>query len=155
MLEPLANAELESQAEDKKDKLTDNAAAHDLVLAYNNLGVLMTDKNELAKAEQLSETAIRIQKALSQRDPENLRYRQELAIFQNNLAFLAYQKGDMEIAKQQNHEALDGIEELATPIPKMEIARAKAHMFYSLAGSSSAHRNSMCYTRDWATNTCS
>jgi len=133
LLEPLANGELVSEAGDKPP---DNPPSHDLVLAYNNLSILMIGKNDLTKAEDLSEHAIRIQQALLKRDPENWKFREELVIFQNNLAFLAYQKGDTEVAKEQNHAALDGIEDLATPIPRMETARAEAHMFYPLVGSS-------------------
>ncbi len=131
LLEPLANQELESQT-----KEGENPPSHDLVLAYNNLGVLLTGEKQLARALDLSQRAIRIQKELSKRDPENWGYREELVIFENNLAFLALQKGDVEMAKQQNHAALDGMEDLATPPPSMETERAKAHMFYMFLGSS-------------------
>ena len=70
------------------------------------------------------------------KDPENWEYREELVIFQNNLAFLAFQKGDMDVARQENHAALDSIEDLATPVPIMETARARAHMFYPSVRSS-------------------
>jgi hypothetical protein len=46
------------------------------------------------------------------------------------------EKGDTEMAKEQNHAALDSIENLATPSPSMETERAKAHMLYHLLGSS-------------------
>jgi hypothetical protein len=130
LLEPLANRELDSQM-----KEVENPPSHDLVLAYNNLSVLMRGEHELGKAQDLSERAIRTQEALVKRDPENSGYQSELVIFHNNLAYLAREKGDMKVAKQQNHAALDSIEDLATPGPKMETQRAQAHMFYPSVGS--------------------
>ncbi len=132
LLEPLANGEPESRA-----KLDENPPpSHDLVLVYNNLSTLMRSEQQLPKAAELLEQAISTQQHLIRKDPENWEYRQELVIFQNNLAFLAFQKGEMNVAAQQNHAALDSIEDLATPVPIMEAARAKAHMFYPSVGSS-------------------
>ena len=56
--------------------------------------------------------------------------------YYNNLAFLLADKGDDEMATQQNHSALDSIEDLSTPSPSMESERAKAHMLYHWLGPS-------------------
>ena len=48
------------------------------------------------------------------KDPNNWEYGVELATFYNNLAFFFLEKGDHEVARQQNHAALDTIEDLAT-----------------------------------------
>jgi len=46
------------------------------------------------------------------------------------------EKGDIELSTEQNHEALDSIEDLITPSPSMENERAKTHMLYHLLGPS-------------------
>jgi tetratricopeptide (TPR) repeat protein len=129
LLEPLAKKELESQT-----KLAENPPSHDLARAYNNLGNVESNVGELARAEELSERAIQIQKGLVKKDPDNWEYGVELALYYNNLAFLLFQKGDLAMAEHQNHEALDSIESLATPSPSIEKERARAHMLYLLLG---------------------
>jgi energy-coupling factor transporter ATP-binding protein EcfA2 len=131
LLEHLANSEPGSQT-----TVGQNPPSHDLVLVYNNLAILLSGEKQQTRAEDLSEQAIRIQQELIKQDPENWGYREELAIFQDNLAFLALQNGRREVAKQLNHAALDSIETLATPPRLMETERAKAHMFYRYLGSS-------------------
>jgi tetratricopeptide (TPR) repeat protein len=132
LLEPLMTKE-------ETDSQTDgegNPPAHDLSHAYIDLGTLLRTEGQLAKAQDFSERAIRIQKELIKNDPDNWEYRVELATFYNNLAFLALEKGDMEMARDQNHAALDSIEDLATPPPTMETERAKAHMLHLYLGPS-------------------
>ncbi len=129
LLEPLAKKELESQT-----KEGENPPSHDLARGYNNLGNLLRIEGQLAKAEDLSESAIRIQKELMKKDGDNWEYRVELAIYYNNLAFLLTEKGDVAAAQKQNHAALDSLEELATPPPQIETERARAHMLYFLLG---------------------
>jgi hypothetical protein len=60
----------------------------------------------------------------------------ELATYYNNLAFSLSEGGADEMAKKQNHAALDTIEDLATPSPSMEYQRAKAHMLHLYLGPS-------------------
>jgi tetratricopeptide (TPR) repeat protein len=129
LLEPLAARELQFQA--KEDE---NPPSHDLARVYNNLGNLLRSEGQLARAEDLFDRAIRIQKELIKKDGDNWEYRVELATYDNNLAFLLFEKGDVPMAQRQNHAALDTIEALATPSPAMETERAKAHMLYLLMG---------------------
>lgn len=130
LLEPLSKQELASQAAPGE-----NPPSHDLVLVYNNLSALNQAQNQLPEAQALSKQAILIQESLVARDSDNWEYREELVIFRNNLASLAFGQGDRELAALQNHAALDSIEELATPVPIMERARATAHMLYPTVGS--------------------
>jgi tetratricopeptide (TPR) repeat protein len=130
LLEPLAKKELES-----KTKVGQTPPSHDLARVYNNLGTLLSSEGQLDKAQAFSERAIEIHKELMKADADNWEYRVELAIYQNNLAFLLFAKGDNALAQQQNHAALDSIEALATPSTLMETERAKAHMLYRLLDS--------------------
>jgi len=131
LLEPLAKRELGSLT-----KEGENPPTHDLARAYNNLGNLLRSEGQLAKAQDLFERAVHLLKELMKKDSDNWEYRVEIATFYNNLAFFFLEKGDIEMAKQQNHAALDSIEDLATPSPSMETQRAKAHMLYLLLGPS-------------------
>jgi len=132
LLEPLTKtAESNSRAKDD-----DNPPAHDLSHAYNNLGALLGAQGQMAKAKDFSERAIAVQKELINKDPESWEYRVELAQYYNNLAFLLAEMGDTKNAQLQNHQALDSIEDLATPSPLLERERAKAHMLHYLLGHS-------------------
>jgi tetratricopeptide (TPR) repeat protein len=130
LLEPLATREAESQTAEK------DPPSHDLARVYNNRGILLTSGGQLARAQRFYELAIQIEKELVKKDADNLEYGVELATFYNNLAFFFLEKGDNELAKQQNHAALDTIEDLATPSPTMENERAKAHMLHLYLGPS-------------------
>jgi tetratricopeptide (TPR) repeat protein len=134
LLEPLAKKELEVKA-----KKGENPPSHDLARVYNNYGTLLSSQGDLARAQDFSERAIRIQKELMTTDSDNWEYRVELATFYNNLAFLSLAKGDVALAEQQNHAALDSIETLAEPSPSMETERAKAHMLYLFLGPGRHH----------------
>jgi len=130
LLEPLATREAESQTAEE------DPPSHDLARVYNNLGNLLRSGGQLARAQDFYELAIQIEKELVKKDADNLEYGVELATFYNNLAFFFLEKGDNELAKQQNHAALDTIEDLATPSPTMENERAKAHMLHLYLGPS-------------------
>ncbi len=124
LLEPLAKKDLESQT-----KESENPPSHDLARVYSNLGYLLSDQGYYEKA-------IGIQEDLVKKSPENWEYKVELATFYNNLSFLAWSKGKEELQAQSNHKALDGIEELLTPVPVLESERAKAHMLHLALGPS-------------------
>jgi tetratricopeptide (TPR) repeat protein len=128
LLEPLSKNELESQT------VGENPPSHDLARVYNNLGNLRRSEENLDSAEDLAGRVIRIQKELIEKDGGNWEYRVELATYLNNLAFLLLEKGDIEMARQQNDAALDTLETLATPAPLIENERAKAHMLYVFLG---------------------
>ncbi len=132
LLEPLVTAE----KADSQTEVNNNPPAHDLGRAYNDLGTLVRTKGQLQEAQNFLERAIRIQSGLAMEAPDNWEYHVELAKYYNNLALLLVEKGDVQMARQQNHEALDSIEDLITPSPSMESERAKTHMLYHLLGPS-------------------
>jgi hypothetical protein len=129
LLEPLVSKGATPQTEQ-----AENPPSHDLARVYNDLGVLLFDQVSIARP--LFERAIGIQEDLVSEKPENWEYRVELAQFYNNLAFLAWETNDMELAKQKNHAALDTLEDLATPSALIEKERAYAHMLNWTLGSS-------------------
>jgi Flp pilus assembly protein TadD len=124
LLEPLAEKELESQT-----KESENPPSHDLARVYNNLGVLLNDRESY-------ERAIRIQTDLTRKDPENWEYRVELARFYNSLSYLQWSEGEEKLAGESNHQALDRLEEMVTPVPLLERERAKALMLRLAMGPS-------------------
>ncbi|MGA7920897.1 MAG: protein kinase [Candidatus Acidiferrales bacterium] len=130
LLEPMTRREAESQA------ALDDPPSHDLARAYNNRGNLLRNEGDLAGAKGFYELAIQNEEELVKKDPDNWEYGVELATFYNNLAFFFLEKGEKEVARQQNHAALDTIEDLATPSPSMEYQRAKAHMLRLYLGPS-------------------
>ena len=131
LLEPLAKEELESQT-----KNDENPPSHDMARVSNDLGILLSDQGHLSRAQQSFEMAIRIQAGLTKKSPENWEYKVELARFYNNLSFLLWSEGKGNLAAQRNHQALDLLEELATPASALESERAKAHMLHLSMGSS-------------------
>ena len=123
LLEPLARKRLGH---------SDNPPSHDLARVYNDLGNLISD-NEPARAQSLYQRAIDIQNELL-KDSDNWEERQELVTYYNNLAFLLFNLGDSERARDLNHEALDTIEQLSAPSTSMQRERAKAHMLHMSLG---------------------
>jgi eukaryotic-like serine/threonine-protein kinase len=131
LLEPLAEKELESQT-----KESENPPSHDLARVCNNLGILLSDQGDSSRAQESFERAIRVQGSLTKKSPENWEYKVELARFYNNLSFLLWSKGEGNLAAQRNHQALDLLEELATPVSSLESERAKAHILHHSMGPS-------------------
>jgi eukaryotic-like serine/threonine-protein kinase len=129
LLEPLN--EKQPTEEEEEDP-----PSHDLARAYNDLGVLLRNEGHLEEGQKYAEQAIRTLKELVEKYPDSWEYRVELATFYNNLAFSFCDKSDIEGARQQNHAALDTIEDLATPSHSMETERAKAHMLHLFLGPS-------------------
>jgi tetratricopeptide (TPR) repeat protein len=132
LLEPLVKPE----RADSQNEADENPPAHDLTRAYNNLGMLLRTEGQVAQAGDFLERAIRIQKDLAKKAPDNWEYRVELAKYNDHLALLLVERGDIEMATRVNHEALDGIEDLITPSASMESERAWTHMLYHVLGPS-------------------
>jgi tetratricopeptide (TPR) repeat protein len=132
LLEPLVKPERVGS----QNEADESPPAHDLTRAYNNLGMLLRTEGQVAQARDFLERAIRIQKDLAKKAPDNWEYRVELAKYNDNLALLLVERGDIEMATRVNHEALDGIEDLITPSASMESERAMTHMLYHLLGPS-------------------
>jgi len=116
--EPLTKEEVESPTLG-----SENPPAHDLARVYNDLGYLLSDS-------AYYERAIKIQEDLTKRSPKNWEYKVELATFYNNLSSLLWSEGQGKLAATNNHQALDGLEELITPAPLVERQRALALMLH-------------------------
>lgn len=109
------------------EKQPGSAAAQELGRAYNNLGTLMRSQDRLPEARQGYEDAIRIQEELSKRQPANREYKQELATFRNNLSLLLMDDQKFDLAAETNRQALDLMEELASPALSLAVQLANAH----------------------------
>jgi tetratricopeptide (TPR) repeat protein len=131
LLAPLAEKEPQSQI--KEDE---NPPSHDLARVYNDLGNLLSDQGHSSPAQESLERAIKIQTDLTKKSSKKWEYEVELAKFYNNLSFLLWSEGEDKLAAKKNHEALDVLEDLSTPVPSLEGERAKAHMLYLAMGPS-------------------
>ena len=109
--------------------------SQDLARAYNALATLMRDQKDTLQSRALYERAIAIAEALA-KQKDNREYKVELATWYNNLAFLLWDENELEAGKQRNFQALDLIDELATPTPAVEEQRAKALLLRALIGQS-------------------
>ncbi len=123
----------------------ENPPSHDLARVCNNLGILLSDQGHSSRAQESFERAIRIQAGLTKKSPENWEYKVELARFYNNLSFLLWSEGEGNLAAQRNHQALDLLEELATPASSLESERAKAHILHLSMGPSEHPEFHMLY----------
>ena len=126
LLEPLADKGTESGAERTTDP------SQDLARVYNDLGTLMREGGRPSEAQEFYNRAIGIHERLTRKAPDNREYKVELATFYSNLAGLLWDLRKVELAEQANHQALDMIEELASPAPSLESKRARVHMLRGL-----------------------
>jgi len=117
------------------------APAQELARVYNNLASLLRHERKLVEAGTFYEHALTIDTELIKKNPDNREYKLELATFTENLALLLFDQFEaarqnnqpvsadlIEAAKRKNHEALDLIEELASPAPALGMELAKAHI---------------------------
>jgi tetratricopeptide (TPR) repeat protein len=110
------------------DREAGASVRQELSRSYNNLASLITDDaNRIAEGQQLFERAIAIHEALVRRDQRNRQYKLELATFNDNLAWLAYDQGLADEAADHNARAMRLIEELAQPAPSLGVELADAH----------------------------
>jgi len=126
LLEPLADKDTESWAE-----RTTNPS-QDLARVYNDLGTVLREEGRPSEAQEFYKRAIQIHEKLEKNAPDNREYKVELATFYSNLASLLWDQREINLAEQENHRALDLIEELASPAPSLESQRARAHMLRGL-----------------------
>jgi tetratricopeptide (TPR) repeat protein len=110
-------------------KEPDSPAAQELARAYNDLGNLLRHEDHLPEAKEFYEAAIQIHEGLTQRKPDDREYKQELAVFDNNLAMLLLDQQQYDLAKQRNHRALELIEDLARPAPSLGMELTNAQSF--------------------------
>ncbi len=99
----------------------------ELARSYNNLGFLLRLVNREDEARRYSESAIEILEGLTKRDATQRSYKQELAIYYNNLANLLLEAGDLPSAEARNRRALELFDELAAPLPSLDIERANSY----------------------------
>jgi len=109
------------------DKDPDSPEAQELARADNDLGTLLRRESRLSDARGFYEQAIGIHEKLTNSKPDNREYKQELAVFHNNLAMLLLDQHRSELAMQGNRRALELMEELASPPPSLGMELAKAH----------------------------
>jgi tetratricopeptide (TPR) repeat protein len=124
LLEPLTAASAPSSTSEPQNP----PPALELSRVCNNLGNLLRTKGKPEQAANFFERAIGIHRELVKKDPSKREYKQELAQFYLNLGLLELDENRFELAERQNHEALDLIEELASPGPSLSMKRAEAHM---------------------------
>lgn len=124
LLEPLAA----DSTPPSTGELQNPPAALELSRVCNNFGNLLRKEGKPKEAAAFFERAIAIHRGLVIKDPSNREYKQELAKFYENLALLELDENQVALAEKQNHEALDLIEELASPGPSLSLSRAEAHM---------------------------
>jgi hypothetical protein len=81
----------------------------------------------LPEAREFYEKAIALHQGLAAKEPGNREYRQELAVYNNNLAMLLIDQREFGLAEKRNGEALTLIEELARPALSLGMELAKVH----------------------------
>jgi len=132
VLEPLS---AHSAAPPASPSQTNPDPAQDLARACNNLAILLKRRSQLQgannpqllEARKLYERAISIHEELLKREPENREYKVELAQFSDNLARLFLDENQFELAEKYSHQALDILEDLATPGGSLDMERVKVY----------------------------
>jgi tetratricopeptide (TPR) repeat protein len=105
----------------------DPGVSQELARAYNNLGVLLRQRDHASEAEPLFQQAAALDGQLTTRYPENRDYRFELATYYNNLALLSLDEKQYELAQQRNRQALNLLEDLARPAPSLSMQLAQGY----------------------------
>ena len=109
------------------EKEPDSAAAQELARASNNLGNLLRRQDRMAEAKELYDSAVANHERLTQKEPGNREYKQELATFNNNLAMLLLDQQQLDSAQERNRQALNLLEELARPALSLGMELANVH----------------------------
>ena len=108
--------------------MTNPDPRQDLARAYNNLGVLLRQEKRLQESRNLQELAISIDEQLAKDQPDNRKYKYELATLSENLAAQLLDEHALALAEKNNHRALDLIEELASPGRSLDMERIREHI---------------------------
>jgi tetratricopeptide (TPR) repeat protein len=119
-LDPLASKHI---TEDPTQ--TTRPAAQDLARTDNDLANLYAKNGNNSDARQLYDRAIAIGEQLTAEKKDKREYKFELAQYYDNEARLLMKTGDEALAAEQNHNALDLIEELTTPSQEIGLEQAK------------------------------
>jgi len=114
----------------------------ELSRASSDLGVILRKKGQVAEAHERYRRAIEIHERLVKEEPDKRLYKLELAQFLNNMARLVLEDEHRpDLAEPFNHNALDLIEDLASPTRSLEIERIKAHLYRDRIMASTNPRN--------------
>ena len=98
----------------------------ELARSYNNLGNVLVDVGRVNEALGFFERAIGLMNDLS-RTADNRAYKQELAMYNNNLAAVLWEGEDAEGAEVRSRRALELFEELAAPLVALDRERANSY----------------------------
>lgn len=120
LLEPLAGKPAPTE-----NGTTNPEPSQELARAYNNLANILRSTNQ-QDAEELYERAIEIAESLSRKQSDNREYKLELAQYYNNQARLLVAEKDLDLARTRNHQAVDLIEELESPVPSLSMELVKS-----------------------------
>jgi hypothetical protein len=123
LLEPLDPLVSKHITEDPTQ--TTRPAAQDLARTDNDLANLYAKNGNNADARRLYDMAIAIGEQLTAEKKDKREYKFELAQYYDNEARLLMKTGDEALAAEQNHHALDLIEELTTPSQEIGLEEAK------------------------------
>lgn len=98
----------------------------ELARSYNNLGNVLVDMGRVNEALDFFERAIGLMNDLS-RSADNRAYKQELAMYNNNLAVVLWEGDDAGGAEVRSRRALELFEELAAPLVALDRERANSY----------------------------
>jgi tetratricopeptide (TPR) repeat protein len=99
--------------------------AQELARVANDLATLVRRQGRAEEARSLYEQAIEIAQRLSTRNPENREYKYELAQYLDNEARLLRATNHLPEAAQRSRQALDLIEQLASPGPALTLEQLR------------------------------
>jgi tetratricopeptide (TPR) repeat protein len=100
--------------------------AQDLARVYNDLGTLLRHQGQNAQARDDYDKAIQLAERLSSADPQNREYRFELAQYYDNQAMVLVDLQQLPAAAERNRQAVELIDELASPSQAMSMAQLRA-----------------------------
>jgi tetratricopeptide (TPR) repeat protein len=101
------------------------APAQELARVYNDLADLLKRDGRSEDARGYYERAIQLAERLTAQAPQNREYKYELAQYCDNQARLLRNMHDLTAAANRNHQALDIIEELASPGPALSMEQLR------------------------------
>ena len=99
--------------------------AQELARVYNDLALLLRREGRSSEARGMYEQAVQLAESLTAQNPENREYKYELAQYCDDEARLLREMNDLASAANRNHQALDIIEDLASPAPALSMEQLK------------------------------
>ncbi len=123
LLEPIPNADVPAGSSPPP--------AQELARVYNDLATLIRRENRTEEARKLYEQAIEIAERLSTHNPQNREYKYELAQYCDNQARLLQALNQLPAAAIRSRQALDIINELASPGEALTLERLRIMQLHS------------------------